>query len=74
MHKMLTSNALKMLPMLALLLGGCQSTRLTSMTGTGNSPLVCTQWQAITYAGKHDTPETVAQVKRSNASRAAYCK
>jgi len=66
---------LKMIVLLVLpmLLAACQSDRLIPMTVTGHSPIVCTQWLTITYAGKHDTPETIAQVKRSNAARNAYC-
>ena len=68
---MLKMTALFVLPML---LAACQSDRLTPLTATGSEPLVCTQWRPITYASKHDTPETVGQVKRSNAARGAYCK
>ena len=70
---MLKRNAYRSLLTLAFLLDGCQSTRLTPTTAMGTEPLVCTQWLPITYAGKHDTPETVMQVKRSNAARDAYC-
>ena len=70
---MLKLCGLFILPMLAMLLGGCQSTRLISTIGTGNSPLICSQWRAITYAGKHDTPETIQQVRVNNAKRGAYC-
>jgi len=34
---------------------------------------VCTQWRALGYASKHDSPETVEAVRRSNARRKAYC-
>ena len=59
--------------LLLMLLAGCQSDRLTPTTGTGHSPLVCSQWVPITYASKHDTPETVQQVRVNNAKRGAYC-
>ncbi|MDE2383087.1 MAG: hypothetical protein KGO53_00595 [Alphaproteobacteria bacterium] len=36
-------------------------------------PLVCSQWLPISYAGRHDTPETIANVRRANARRLAYC-
>jgi len=70
---MLKRNVYRGLLTLAFLLSGCQSTRLTLTTATGSEPLVCTQWLPITYASKHDTPETAIQVKRSNAARNAYC-
>lgn len=65
----------KMLAFCALLmpLAGCQSDGLTPSTATGREPLVCSQWRALGYASKHDTPQTVDAIRRNNAARDAYC-
>ena len=59
---------------LLMLLAACQSDKLMiPTTAIGHEPLVCSQWVQVSYASKHDTPETVAQIRRSNAARNAYC-
>ena len=65
--------ALLLLPALALLLTGCQSDMTPKIVTAPPEPLVCTQWLPISYAGKHDTAETVNQLRRANARRRAYC-
>ena len=65
--------ALRLLPALALLLTGCQTARTPKIVTAPPEPLVCTQWLPISYAGKHDTAETVNQLRHANARRRAYC-
>lgn len=62
------------LPMLALLLQGCVTTRLTPTTKPGNEPLVCTVWQPIYYDHLKDRQRTIDQIRMSNARRDSYCK
>jgi len=78
MKKML---ALCVLPML---LAACQSdgVTMTPTTATGAKPVVCAVWSdlpRVSYASKHDTPETVASARivnvaidRNNAARGGY--
>lgn len=63
---------LPMLPMLALALAACQHDQ-TRLTATGREPLVCAAWLPISYASRHDTSETVLEIRRNNAKRQAYC-
>lgn len=68
----MTQTGFKKLLVLTLILplANCQ-TRTTETAPA--EPLVCTQWRALGYASKHDSPETVDSVRRSNARRKAYC-
>lgn len=59
LKKMLAFAAISLLP-------GC--TLQTSISATD----VCKVWQPVTWSSK-DTPETVTEVKVSNARRAAWC-
>jgi outer membrane lipoprotein SlyB len=43
-------------------LAGCATTGTTATTVSGQ----CAAWRAITYASKHDTAETVRQVRVHN--------
>lgn len=54
--------------MLALL-AGCQTTPTTATTDD-----VCLIWQPQSFSGANDTPETVAEARKRNAIRDAYCK
>ncbi len=57
------------------LVAGCQSSKIHSTGITAETrPPVCTVWKGISYSAKHDTPETVSEVRANNAARAAYCK
>ncbi len=51
-------------PLLAssLLLAGCATTATTATTAKAQ----CAAWRAITYASKHDTADTVRQVRVHN--------
>lgn len=66
---------LSMLALILLSLSGCG----TNLIGTGlipagtRTPPVCSVWQGISYSSKNDTPQTVDEVRRSNAARKAYC-
>ena len=65
--------AFKMLPLLAILLVGCQATGLKTPTiAPGNKPPACLVWKRITYAYPGDTPETIVQVRANNAARKGY--
>jgi len=70
------SKQVKLLMLLALLfpvLAACQSTKSpTPITETTDSS-VCLVWKAISYSGKNDTPETVAEIVKNNAARKEYC-
>lgn len=66
---------LKLIALIALplLTASCAADNLTPTTATGHEPLVCSQWATLTYSSKHDSPETIAQVRHNNARRAGYC-
>ena len=66
-------NALPLLPVLALILAGCQSGQTLKIATAPAEPWVCSQWLPISYAGKHDTCLTIAEIRRANAARKAYC-
>lgn len=51
---------------LAIPLASCQT------TGTSGNEAVCAQWRGIYWSAK-DTPETIGEVKASNARRKAWC-
>jgi hypothetical protein len=68
----MTLRALLLLPMLACGLAACQTDQ-TRLTATGREPLVCVVWLPISYASRRDTPETVGEIRKNNAKRAAYC-
>jgi len=36
-------------------------------------PLVCSQWLPLGYGSRHDSPQTVNDIRRANAKRNAYC-
>jgi hypothetical protein len=65
--------ALPLLPVLALILPGCQPGQMPKIATAPTEPLVCSQWLPISYASRHDTALTISQVRRSNAARRAYC-
>lgn len=53
---------------LCALATACQATRSTEIDKG-----VCAIWGGITYSGAKDTPETILDIRRSNARREAYC-
>ncbi len=63
------------LVMTCAMVAGCQSGKIRSTGITADPrPPVCTVWKGISYSAKHDTAETVSEVRANNAARAAYCK
>lgn len=66
---------LKWIGLLALpmLLGGCPPGQTRMIATAVPEPLVCSVWRPITYASKHDTAQTITEVRSSNAKRAEYC-
>ena len=65
--------ASQLLPVLALLLSACQPGQ-TPLTATAPpEPLVCTQWLPLSFASRHDSALTIAEIRRANARRQAYC-
>jgi hypothetical protein len=56
--------------LLAPLIASCQ-TRMTVTPPT--EPLVCSQWLPLGYGSRHDSPQTVNDIRRANAKRNAYC-
>ena len=48
-------------------LAGCATTGTTAAT---TAPAQCAAWRAITYSSKHDTAETVRQVRVHNRAGA----
>lgn len=75
MMNLFASPRLLMLGLILLSLTACG----TKMIGMGlipagiKTPPVCSVWRDISYSGKKDTPETVAEVRASNKARGAYC-
>ena len=64
-------SALPLLPMLALALVACQTDQ-TRLIAINREPLVCAVWHPISYASRHDTPETVMEIRKNNTKRMAY--
>ena len=62
-----------LLPALALNLTGCLSSQTLWTAIPQSEPLVCSQWLPISYAGQHDTAQTINDVRHANARRRAYC-
>jgi hypothetical protein len=56
-----------------LILASCQSGQTLKIVTAPPEPLVCSQWLPISYASRHDTSLTIAQIRRANAARKAYC-
>ena len=65
--------AFLLLPALALNLTGCLNSQIPWTATLQSEPLVCTQWLPISYAGQHDTAQTISDVRHANARRRAYC-
>lgn len=53
-----------------VLLAACQTTRTTATADKA----VCAIWSPITYSAANDSEQTIAEVRRQNARRDAYCK
>lgn len=61
---------LALLP-LCVLVTTCQMIPTTATTE--NVPDVCLVWNAIDYSASGDTPETVLDIRKSNAAHDTYC-